>query len=42
MVTLLLELVGLALVVTTAALIDWRAVPAVVGVYLLATTRTAA
>lgn len=40
MVTLLLELLGLALVVTTAALIDWRVVPAVVGAYLLATTRT--
>lgn len=41
MVTLLLELLGLALVAATAALIDWRAVPAVVGLYLLATTRTA-
>lgn len=42
MVSLLLELLGLALVAATAALIDWRTVPAVVGVYLLATTRTSA
>lgn len=40
MVTLLLELLGLALVVTTAALVDWRAIPAIVGAYLLATART--
>ncbi len=40
MVTLLLELLGLALVVATAVLIDWRLAPAVVGAYLLATTRT--
>lgn len=40
MVTLLLELLGVLLVATSAALIDWRLVPAVVGAYLLATTRT--
>ena len=42
MVTLLLELLGLVLVATTAALFDWRAVPAVVGLYLMATSRTSA
>ena len=42
MVRLLLELLGLLLVATTAALFDWRVVPAVVGAYLLATARTTA
>lgn len=42
MVRLLLELLGLLLVAATAALFDWRAVPAVVGLYLLATARTTA
>lgn len=41
MVTLLLELLGVALIALTAALFDPRMVPAVVGLYLMWTARSA-
>ena len=41
MVSLLLELAGLACIVATVALFEWRLIPAVVGVYLMWTVRAA-
>ena len=41
MVSLLLELVGLALVIAGLALFDLRLAPIVIGVYLMWTARTA-
>lgn len=36
-----IEIAGLLLVVLSAFLIDWRLIPAVVGLFLLYVTRTA-
>lgn len=41
MVTLLLELVGLALIVTAAVLVDIRLAAVVLGTYLMWTARSA-
>lgn len=41
MVTLLLELLGLALIVAAAALLDVRLAAVVLGVYLMWTARSA-
>ena len=42
MVSLLLELMGLALIVAAVGLFDLRLVPAAIGAYLMWTARTAA